>query len=126
MLKMYTATIRDGALVLPEGADLGLSREGERVQVAVEVADALDKAGLAFAATRPGMFREQYGDRPELAGLPRAPRPPVEVAAWPAEQTAGLRSPRNAPGEADKVTIGPRAGVVEDGAAEAGDAGPKR
>ena len=71
MLKMFTATIRNGALVLPDGADLGLSEEGDEVQVAVEVADAFDRAGLLFAASRPSQFEKMggavtYPEREEL------------------------------------------------------------
>ena len=56
MLKLFTATIKDGTLVLPAGADLGRSRDGDEVQVAVEVADALDRAGAVYMATRPSQF----------------------------------------------------------------------
>jgi hypothetical protein len=52
VLKMFTATIRDGALVLPEGADLGLSEEGDEVQVAVEVAESPDHLAAAESVDR--------------------------------------------------------------------------
>ena len=120
---MFTATIRDGALVLPEGADLGLSREGEQVQVAVEVADALDQAGLVFAATRPSLFQANHEDQPEPTVLPRESSARISVADWPAEQTAGLRSPRNAPGEADAVRIEPRDRGGDDDAMKTDDSG---
>ena len=61
MLKTFTATIKDGALVLPEGADLGPSGEGDTVSVAVEVADAID---------RPADQAETRKDPPPLRTAP--------------------------------------------------------
>ena len=89
MLKMFTATIRNGALVLPDGADLGLSEEGDEVQVAVEVADAFDRAGLLFAASRPSQFERMGGGR--------------DVS-----RTRGIA----APPAADRSVAGRRAGAV--------------
>ena len=108
MLKMFTATIRNGALVLPDGADLGLSEEGDEVQVAVEVADAFDRAGLLFAASRPSQFERMggavtYPEREELQP------PPLRTDPWPDDEPAHFRSPRSGPtGNTDEMRIGPR------------------
>ena len=87
MLKLYTATVRGGTLVLPEEADLGESRDGDAVRVAVEVPDRPDRAGPALAATRPSLAAA-WGTRVDDADLPGdepAAGPPVPLSPGEAE-----------------------------------------
>ena len=123
MLKMFNATIRDGALVLPDGADLGLSRDGDQVQVAVEVDDEIDRAGVLYAATRPSQFRTMFrGD----SATEEPGASPEREELWPEETAAHLRSPRTWPnGNHDPVCIGPREELAEgeEAVPERGEAG---
>ena len=80
MLKLFTATLKDGALVLPEGADLAGLADGSEVQVVVDVTPAPPSIpGPPGGPPEPGRVRQVR--TPFLTPGGRAtPEPPLAAA----------------------------------------------